>query len=99
MTIVKICGVPYEIIDKDYIESGDGRCLGMIYYDECKIEIRKGQHPDYYMQSLVHEVVHGMLVMIGRNDLSADETFVQTMALAITQTFDLKEADMRGEGR
>ena len=93
MKIVKICGVPYEIIDKDYIESSDGRCVGMITYDECKIEMRKGQHPDYYNQSLIHEVVHGMLVMIGRNDLSCDETFVQTLALAISQTFDLKESD------
>lgn len=93
MKIVKICGVPYEIIDKDYIESDDGRCVGRITYDECIIEMRKGQHPDYYNQSLVHEVVHGMLVMIGRNDLSNDETFVQTLALAISQTFDLKEEE------
>jgi len=93
--IVNICGVPYEIIDKDFIESSGGRCVGMITYDECKIEMRKGQHPDYYMQSLVHEVVHGMLVMIGRNDLSDDETFVQSLALAISQTFELKIEEMQ----
>lgn len=88
--IVKICGIPYEIIDKDFIESCSGRCVGLITYDEAKIEMRKGQHPDYYKQSLVHEVVHGMLVMIGRNDLTDDETFVQSLALAISQTFELK---------
>ena len=92
MDEVKICGIPYKIIEKECIESGNsGRCLGLITYDEGTIEIRKGQQPDYYNQTLIHEVVHGMLVMIGRNDLSEDETFVQTLALAISQTFDLKE--------
>ena len=91
MKTVKICGIPYQIIEKECIESSNGRCLGLITYDEGTIEIRKGQQPDYYRQTLIHEVVHGMLVMIGRNDLSEDETFVQSMALAISQTFDLKE--------
>ena len=90
MKTVKICGIPYKIIEKECIESSSGRCLGLITYDEGTIEIRKGQQPDYYRQTLIHEVVHGMLVMIGRNDLSEDETFVQSLALAISQTFELK---------
>lgn len=90
MKTIKICGIPYEIIEKECIESSNGRCLGLITYDEGTIEIRKGQQPDYYRQTLIHEVVHGMLVMIGRNDLSEDETFVQSLALAISQTFELK---------
>ena len=90
MKIVRICGIPYQIIEKECIESSSGRCLGLITYDEGTIEIRKGQQPDYYRQTLIHEMVHGMLVMIGRNELSEDETFVQSLALAISQTFDLK---------
>lgn len=62
------------------------------YVDEIasEIEMRKNQPPELYKQTLVHEIVHGMLTMIGRNDLSEDETFVQSLALAISQTFDLK---------
>lgn len=90
MKTIKICGIPYKIIEKECIESSNGRCLGLITYDEGTIEIRKGQQPDYYRQTLIHEVVHGMLVMIGRNELSEDETFVQSLALAISQTFELK---------
>ena len=93
MRVIKICGIPYKIIEKECIESSSGRCLGLITYDEGTIEIRKGQQPDYYRQTLIHEVVHGMLVMIGRNDLSDDETFVQSLALAISQTFELKIED------
>ena len=90
MKTVKICGIPYQIVDKECIESNKGRCLGQITYDECIIEMRKDQHPDYYKQTLVHEIVHGMLIMIGRNELSDDESFVQSLALAISQTFELK---------
>lgn len=95
MKTVKICGIPYQIIEKECIE-GNGRVLGEITYDECIIKMRTGMNPDYYNQTLIHEVVHGMLVMIGRNDLSDDETFVQTLALAISQTFELK-IDERNE--
>lgn len=97
MKTIKICGIPYKIIEKECIESSNGRCLGLITYDEGTIEIRKGQQPDYYRQTLIHEVVHGMLVMIGRNDLSEDETLVQSLALAISQTFDLKGEERGAE--
>lgn len=89
MKTVRICGILHQIIDKEYIE-GDGTVCGEITYSECVIKMRAGINPDYYNQTLIHEVVHGMLVMIGRNDLSEDETFVQTLALAISQTFELK---------
>lgn len=87
---VNICGIPHQIIEKDYIE-GNGCVLGEIEYRSCTISMRKDQTPEMYRQTLIHEMVHGMLVMIGRNELSEDETFVQTLALAISQTFDLKE--------
>ena len=86
---VNICGIPHQIIEKDYIE-GNGCVLGEIEYRSCTISMRKDQTPEMYRQTLIHDMVHGMLVMIGRNDLSDDETFVQTLALAISQTFDLK---------
>lgn len=95
MKIVKICGVPFEIIDKEVIDAyaDGGICLGRISHDKGIIEMRNSLSEGIYMQTLIHEVVHGMLVMIGRNDLSDDETFVQTMALAISQTFNLKEEE------
>ena len=89
MKTVKICGIPHQIIDKEYIE-GNGTVCGEITYAECVIRMRAGMNPDYYRQTLIHEITHGMLVMIGRNDLSEDETFVQSLALAISQTFELK---------
>ena len=89
-----ICGIPHTIIEKEVIEgNGSGTICGQITYCDCIIEMRKNLPPELYKQTLVHEIVHGMLVMIGRNDLSDDETFVQSLALAISQTFDLKGSD------
>lgn len=87
---VKICGIPHTIIEKDYIE-GDGCVLGEVEYRSCTISMRIDQTPEMYRNTLIHEMCHAMLVMIGRNDLSENEQFVQTLALAISQTFDLKE--------
>ena len=87
---VNICGIPHQIIEKDYIE-GNGCVLDEIEYRSCTISMRKDQTPEMYNQTLIHEIVHGILVMIGRNDLSEDETFVQTLALAINLTFEIKE--------
>ena len=39
-------------------------------------------------EALVHEIVHAILVHIGRSDLSEDEIFVQSFANAINQTFE-----------
>ena len=89
MNKVNICGIPHKIVEKKIID-GRSSYLGMITYGECLIELKKGQPPELYKQSLIHEVVHGMLVNIGRNDLSEDETFVQSLAMAINLTFDLK---------
>lgn len=89
---VDICGIPYKIVEKDIIDE-DASCLGMITYRDCTIEIRKGIPPELYTQSLIHEIVHGMLVQIGRNDLSNDETFVQSLAMAINLTFKLRDEE------
>lgn len=96
MKQVNICGIPHQIIEKDFIE-GNGCVLGEIEYRSCTISLRKDQTPEMYRQTLIHEIVHGMLVLIGRNELSEDETFVQTLALAISQTFELKGDKKEGD--
>lgn len=86
MKEVKICGIPHKIVEKVTVDE-NGACLGQILYRDCVIEIRKGLPKELYTQTLIHEIVHGMLVNIGRNDLSEDETFVQSLAMAIHLTF------------
>lgn len=42
-------------------------------------------------ETLCHEIVHGILVHIGRQDLSNDETLVQALGNAINQSFVVRE--------
>ena len=85
---VKICGIPYVI--KECQENlSDGDC-GMIDHRKQIITINQDMASEYKEQTLIHEMVHGMLVCIGRNDLSEDEVFVQSFANAIyTSSFNV----------
>jgi hypothetical protein len=42
-------------------------------------------------QALCHEWLHGALVMLGFNEESQNEQFVQALSMAINQTFTVKE--------
>ena len=88
---INILGVPFTVEEKECIDTPDeGVTQGLIIYSEAKILIRKGLPKDLKRTVLIHEIVHGMLVQIGRNDLTEDEALVQTLAIAIDQTFQLK---------
>lgn len=49
---------------------------------------------DLKEQVLYHEIVHGILVALGYNDLGTDETFVQGFSNALYQMFKLRK-DMK----
>ena len=91
MTIVNICGIPHEIIETEQT-IGTDTTLGQINYGEAKIYINKGIAPQLKKEALCHEIIHGILIHIGRGELSEDECFVQSLGNAINQTFDVKEA-------
>lgn len=89
---VRICGIPHKIKYKDVIdEDVEGIVNGYIEYSKATIYLKKGLPPAFERETLVHEIVHGMLVHTGRQSLSYDEEFVQCLANAINQTFDIKE--------
>lgn len=67
--------------------------FGQIKYASAEIRINKDASPEMQMQTLFHEMVHGMLIMIGRNEEASDECFVQAFANALYQSFRLKEGE------
>ena len=84
---IKIAGIPYKVKQVNVIDESDyGVVRGKISYSKCKISIKKNQPKGIKKETLIHEVVHGLLVEIGRNDLSDDETFVQTLANGLMNT-------------
>lgn len=87
--IVNICDIPHKVVQVEDVF--DTEChFGMIDFKKCEIRINKDLTEELKTKTIYHEMVHGMLTHIGRDDLSNDEVFVQTLANAIYQGFDLK---------
>lgn len=87
---VKICGIPHSVMLCEDNFNTDCH-FGQIEYSKCEIRINKDMPEEMQMQTLVHEMLHGMLVLIGQNELSQDEQVVQSLSMAINQSFKLKE--------
>lgn len=87
---VKICGIPHSVILCEDNFNTDCH-FGQIEYSKCEIRINKDMPEAMQTQTLIHEMLHGMLVMIGQNELAQDEQVVQSLSMAINQSFKLKE--------
>lgn len=88
---MNICGIPYEIIPCEDNFDIDLH-FGQIDYRDAKIKINSDATEPMQQQSLCHEIVHGMLVHLGFQDMSNDEQFVQSLGMAISQTFVVRGA-------
>ena len=87
---VNICGIPHTVNLCDDNFDTDLH-LGQIRYAEAEIRINKNATEAIQMQALFHEMLHGMLVQIGRNEESQDECFVQSLSNAMHQSFSIRE--------
>lgn len=88
---VNICGVPYKVYHKEDTFDAQVRTYGEIRYKESKINLATGMCPELENQTLIHEIVHGILFHIGRDDLCNDETFVQALAQGMMPSFEVKK--------
>ena len=87
---VNICGIEHNVIeceDNFDIETH----MGQIDYGNCTIKINKNIPDQLKVATLCHEILHGMLVHIGREDLSSDEQLVTALGNAINGSFKIKE--------
>ena len=92
MKKVNICGMPYTVKEcEDHFDS-DCHC-GLIIYSECLIKINKNMHEEMKKATLCHEIMHGILLNIGREDLNNDENFVTALGNAIYASFEVKEVE------
>ena len=76
---INICGIPYTVIDLDDNFSADAKHFGQADFLKARIILNKYLAEPIKQETLVHEIVHAILVHIGRPDLSEDETFVQSL--------------------
>lgn len=88
---LNICGIPFKIKRVKTVEkTKQGIVCGKTLHSKATILIRKNMSKEVEKSTLYHEIVHAILVLIGYNELSDDETLVQTLSNAIYQMFDLK---------
>ncbi len=87
--IINVCGIPYRVrVCKDNFSLD---ChMGEITYATGEIRINQDMTEQLQTAALIHEWIHGALVMLGYQELSHDEQFVQAFSIAINQTFDIK---------
>lgn len=89
---VNICGIQHTVsLCEDNFDTD--LHLGQIKYADAEIRINKNATEAMQMQALFHEMLHGMLIQIGRNEESNDECFVQSLSNAMYQSFTVKEAE------
>lgn len=88
---IKICGIPYKIKEVDVIDEPDeGVIQGKILPSRSTILLKRSLPKQVKKSVLFHEILHGLLLELGYNDLSENETFVQSLSNAMYQTFKLK---------
>lgn len=89
---VNICGIPHEVVE--CADSFDIDChMGMIDHKNAVIKINKDLKGLNYTETLCHEMVHGMLLHMGYDELCNNEQFVQAMGNAICQGFEVKKVN------
>ena len=89
---VNICGIPHLVIVREDFFNIDTH-FGQVNYKEAEIIINKDLSYEMRKETICHEMVHAILVHLGYDEQSQDETFVQGLANAIYQGFEIKEID------
>lgn len=87
---VNICGIPHRIIFCEDNFQCDDTHFGEIDYGKAEIKINSGLSTENQQETICHEIMHGILIHIGRQDLAGDEMLVQALANAINQSFDVR---------
>lgn len=95
--MIKICGIPYEVKECEDNFSADAAHFGEVEYKKCVIRINKDMTDEMKKETLCHEILHAIMVHIGRNDLTNDETLIQSLGNAINQTFEIKGFRLKGK--
>lgn len=88
---VTICGITYLVRLCEDSFDADAMHFGQIDYGAAVISINEEISYDLKKQTLFHEMLHGMLVLIGRPEEAHDEQLVQALSNAMYQSFELKE--------
>lgn len=90
---VNICGIEHEILHEEDKFDAQQTHFGQINFADAKILINRNIAKSIQEETLCHEVIHGILVHLGYEELNDNEQFVSALSNAICQSFDVKVYD------
>ena len=83
---VVICGIPYTVqFKRDHFDSDTH--FGQVDFKRSEITINSEVSVAVQRETLCHEILHAILIHIGREDLSIDEQLVTVLSNAINTIF------------
>lgn len=82
MNKVRIGGIDYQVEIVPDLRDGDKKLDGWIKYRDCMILIDQSLSRQMARQTLLHEIIHGMITTIGRD---IDEDTVDALAYMLLQ--------------
>ena len=88
---IKILATEYKVEEVEQIDKYQ-RLLGQIEYTEQTIKIDKNISEDMKRETLIHEILHGILEKLGYETLNQDEQKVHS--IASTMYLALKENNL-----
>ena len=86
---INICGMTYEIEEKEDIFTSDGVHFGEVDFTQNKIMISKSLTAEQKEATIFHEILHAILTTLGYQNESNNEQFVCAVSNAMYQTFTL----------
>lgn len=92
-TVIKVCGIPHTVMLCEDNFSANSH-FGEIDYTKAEIRINKNMPNEMQNVTLIHEWLHAALVMLGFNEATSNEQFVNALSTAISQTFVLKDGEI-----
>lgn len=88
---VNICGIPHKVIGYDDKFDANSLHMGQIDYKTGEILVNQDLADEIKIETICHEMIHGILTHLGYMEYSNDEQFVQALGNAIYQGFSIKE--------
>ena len=88
MSTIRIAGIPYDLLLVQELADKHGVELdGMFREAAQQMRLRNGMGTDYTRRTLVHEIVHSILVNTGHTERSEDEDLIAALVFGLTATF------------
>lgn len=91
--IVSVCGIPHEVIEREDVFDKEVVQFGQIDYRKAVITLNKNVSQEVKEESLWHEIMHGILVHLGYNEMSDNEQFIQAVANGVYQAIKSMESE------